>query len=348
MQTIEQPIRGMRPIIARTVERNRQVRGRHAELWTLLRRRADRESLIAAVAAMGDAPLSYQASTETVVSVIAALLVLVVGLVLFPRSWVVVCFASAAVLVPCLMIGLRRLQERQTVLQALSDRVLGLTYGMRFGLGYGHFNEAQIMAHFPGFFRRGNDSNEIVGLATGLAAAGDRKLPYTLFHYHYVDRFEYEERDSDGDTHTRVEYRHYDRWGLLLHGVGVRGLALSSGRGLIYGRKWTAASLDFNNACSASAVDEMTAARFLQPKMVLYFTHLLAGNKDFDLVFHAHAPVMMWQFQRPIFLRRHDVTKLRTARDLATTLADQRLPVFEYTVRGLGPLITLWGTADGV
>ncbi len=119
-------------------------------------------------------------------------------------------------------------------------------------------------------FDRGNYSRSIESLIQGKFTGEKRSFSYHYLHFHYVNRREITETDSQGRESTRVVYDHYDRYGLLLPFPYITAVKIQHQPKLLGLNKGTyqPASIDFNKQFHVWAKEEFQAARFLTPTTV--------------------------------------------------------------------------------
>lgn len=136
-------------------------------------------------------------------------------------------------------------------------------------------------------FRRGNYSRKITEGYEGHYQGETHTFDYAFYHFHYVDQRTETETDSKGNTKTRTVYDHYDRYGIALDFRLARQLAITGKAiGGFKGERYKPSSNRFNRLFKVVAGDEMAAARFLQPAVVLaceeVATHFKALNLEFN------------------------------------------------------------------
>lgn len=146
--------------------------------------------------------------------------------------------------------------------------------------------ESRLFADYAEF-RRGNYSRKITEGYEGHYQGDTHAFDYAFYHFHYVDQRTETETDSKGNTKTRTVYDHYDRYGIALDFRLVRQLAIT-GKAIsgFKGERYKPSSNRFNRLFKVAAGDEMAAARFLQPAVVLACeeaaTHFKVLNLEFN------------------------------------------------------------------
>ncbi|EDS5484024.1 hypothetical protein JHG98_004322 [Salmonella enterica] len=143
-------------------------------------------------------------------------------------------------------------------------------------------------------FRRGNYSREIKKGYRGNYKGNIHTFDYTVYHFHYVDQRTVTERDSKGHTRTRTVYDHYDRYGIALDFRFVTQLAIT-GKSIsgFKGKCYKTSSNGFNRQFKVVAQDEMVAARFLMPAVVLACEESSKEFESLNLEFNSVAGLCM-------------------------------------------------------
>lgn len=143
-------------------------------------------------------------------------------------------------------------------------------------------------------FRRGNYSRKITAGYEGNYQGKTHTFDYAFYHFHYVDQRTETETDSKGNTKTRTVYDHYDRYGIALDFRLARQLAITSKAiGGFKGERYKPSSNRFNRLFKVVAGDEMTAARFLKPAVVLACEEAADHFKALNLEFSGDAGLCM-------------------------------------------------------
>lgn len=150
-------------------------------------------------------------------------------------------------------------------------------------------------------FKRGNYSRSITEGYTGHYQGNTYAFDYIFYHFHYVDKRT--ERKTDSEGHT-VHY-HYDRYGIELNFRLVRQLAIASelfcGFG---GKRYKTSSNHFNRHFKVITGDEMTAARFLKPAVVLVCEEIADKFKGLNLEFNKQGGLTMSFDNKKVLHRR--------------------------------------------
>lgn len=143
-------------------------------------------------------------------------------------------------------------------------------------------------------FRRGNYSREIKKGYRGNYKGTLHTFDYTVYHFHYVDKRTETETDSKGHTRTRTVYDHYNRYGIALEFRFVSQLAIT-GKSIsgFKGKRYKTSSNHFNRLFKVVAQDEMVAARFLMPAVVLSCEEAANEFESLNLEFSSVAGLCM-------------------------------------------------------
>ncbi|MDR2869620.1 MAG: DUF3137 domain-containing protein [Deferribacteraceae bacterium] len=112
-----------------------------------------------------------------------------------------------------------------------------------------------------GEFVRGNYTREIEYYVQGYSEKEEHNLSYSVYKFHYVVRTKQKKGYS---------YSHYYRYGVILDNFTTDSLLImSSSVPAFYPTKWTTESIDFNKRFKVYAKDELSAAKFLKPAVIL-------------------------------------------------------------------------------
>lgn len=133
-------------------------------------------------------------------------------------------------------------------------------------------------ADFCDFRGRGDESQYIDRVVRGTYTDRETVIPYDYYAFHYVVVTHVPvtetSTDAQGNTHTRVvmkrvETTHY-RYGIITDFPEAKGVAAVSGGGnWDYPVSWEPTSTEFGSEFEVSTVDQMTAAKFWKPTVVL-------------------------------------------------------------------------------
>ena len=150
---------------------------------------------------------------------------------------------------------------------------------------------AQLSRQFSEF-KRGNHSREIEWLVKGTYQGTDHQFDYHAYHFHYVDQRQVTStiRDSKGNVRvtTRTVYDHFHRYGLYLPFRFARNIAITnSWFGGFFSSSYKPASVEFNRKFKVSASDELSAAKFLKPAVVVEIEDLGKALSGLNLEFNA-------------------------------------------------------------
>jgi len=135
-------------------------------------------------------------------------------------------------------------------------------------------------------FRRGNHLREISWLVKGHFQGSEHQFDYHAYTFHYVDRRQVVTTDSKGRMRTRTVYDHHYRYGLYLPFEFVHDMAIySSWFGGLFSGSYKPASVAFNRQFKVKADNELTAAKFLKPAVVVEIEDMGKALSDLNLEF---------------------------------------------------------------
>jgi hypothetical protein len=135
-------------------------------------------------------------------------------------------------------------------------------------------------------FRRGNHLREISWLVKGHFQGTEHHLKYHAYNFHYVDRRRVTTTDSKGRTRTRTVYDHHYRFGLYLPFEFVHDIAIySSWFGGLFSASYKPASVEFNRKFKVKAQNELAAAKFLKPAVVVEIEDMGKELSELNLEF---------------------------------------------------------------
>jgi hypothetical protein len=122
-------------------------------------------------------------------------------------------------------------------------------------------------------FNMGNHLREIRRLLSGTFNGKEHSFQYQHFHFHYVikRRETYTTTDSKGRTRirTRTVYDRYNRYGFIVPFSFARNIHVSESALQLFSSGWKSSSVSFNKRFSVQAQNEMDAAKFLKPKVLI-------------------------------------------------------------------------------
>ncbi|TXR51408.1 DUF3137 domain-containing protein [Reinekea thalattae] len=125
-------------------------------------------------------------------------------------------------------------------------------------------------------FNQGNHKREIWDWYRGEYEGSEHSFHYFYYRFHYVDRRRetYTTTNSKGETvtKTRIVYDHYDRYGLIMPYEFAKNLHIVS-RGMRgdYEKKYKTDSLVFNKDLTVYCDDDLDAAKFFKPSIIVAF-----------------------------------------------------------------------------
>lgn len=138
-------------------------------------------------------------------------------------------------------------------------------------------------------FNRGNHKREFRQLIAGQYSGTEHSFSYHYWHFHYVNKRTEVSRNSKGGVRTRTVYDHYDRYGLLLPFAYCRNLFITSfSTSGIKGERYSSDSGRFNKIFQVRAGEQMQAARFLKPAVIIALEEQAAALKQLNLAFAAN------------------------------------------------------------
>lgn len=125
-------------------------------------------------------------------------------------------------------------------------------------------------------FNQGNHKRDIWDWYRGEYEGSEHSFHYFYYRFHYVDkrRETYVTTNSKGKTvtRTRVVYDHYDRYGLIVPYEFAKNLHIvSKGVGGDYEKKYKTDSLVFNKDLTVFCDDDLDAAKFFKPAVIVAF-----------------------------------------------------------------------------
>ncbi|WP_052749006.1 hypothetical protein [Arsukibacterium ikkense] len=137
-------------------------------------------------------------------------------------------------------------------------------------------------------FDRGNHKREFKQIIAGHYAGTEHQFDYHYWHFHYVDRRTVTSTNSKGHVSTRTQYTHYDRYGLMLPFSYVQSLFICSFTPNGFsGEKYQSDSGRFNKIFKVRAREQMQAARFLKPAVVVALEDLAGQLRQLNLEYSA-------------------------------------------------------------
>jgi len=135
-------------------------------------------------------------------------------------------------------------------------------------------------------FNRGNHKREFRQLIAGHYSGTEHSFDYHYWHFHYVNKRTEVSSNSKGGTRTRTVYDHYDRYGLVLPFAYCRRLFITSfSTSGISGERYRSDSGRFNKIFQVRAGEQMQAARFLKPAVIIALEEQAAALKQLNLAF---------------------------------------------------------------
>lgn len=143
-------------------------------------------------------------------------------------------------------------------------------------------------------FNRGNYSRSITEGYTGRYQGNTYAFDYIFYHFHYVDKRTERITDSEGRSTFQTFHYHYDRYGIELDFRLVRLLAITSKSICGFdGKRYKTSSNRFNRHFRVITGDEMTAARFLKPAVVLVCEEITNKFRELNLEFNKQGGLIM-------------------------------------------------------
>ncbi|MEP7705908.1 hypothetical protein [Paraglaciecola sp. 25GB23A] len=251
-------------------------------------KREDLRAILRKVSAFGR-PLRYD-NRAYWISLSAALLTAALALLslyFYPNNVAAPWFAAAAVLTSLVFASL--IYVRRNKINGLSDalyqRDVYLDNAWQSEPYHGKSLAAQLGQQFSEF-RRGNHLREISWLVKGEYQGSEHHFEYHAYNFHYVDRRQVTTTDSKGRVRTRTVYDHHYRFGLYLPFEFVRDIAISSSWfGGFFSGSYKPASVEFNRKFKVKAQNELAAAKFLKPAVVVEIEDLGKELSELNLEF---------------------------------------------------------------
>jgi hypothetical protein len=142
------------------------------------------------------------------------------------------------------------------------------------GLKFKTIPDAAAMKKMYSEFDRGNYEQEFKELIEGNYQGGKHAFTYQYYHFHYVDKRSRTETytDSNGNSRSRntVTFDHFDRYGLLAPVPGIKHIQIIGDKlATQYSQSYQTASLAFRENFKVRSEDPITAAKLLQPTIVV-------------------------------------------------------------------------------
>lgn len=250
--------------------------------------REDLRTILRKVSAFGR-PLRYDNKTYWL-SFSSALLIGCLALLMLyfnPNNGLAPWFAGGAVLtslVFAILIYVRR-DKINSLSDALYKRDVYLDNAWQTKEYHGKRLAAELSQQFSEF-RRGNHLREISWLVKGHFQGPEHQFEYHAYNFHYVDRRQVTTTDSKGRTRTRTVYDHHYRYGLYLPFEFVHDIAIySSWFGSLFSASYKPASVEFNRKFKVKAQNELAAAKFLKPAVVIEIEDMGKELSELNLEF---------------------------------------------------------------
>ena len=197
---------------------------------------------------------------------------------------------------------------------------------------------AQLAQQFNDF-KRGNHLREIQWLVKGHYKGQEHQFEYHAYTFHYVDRRQVSSTDAKGRRRTRTVYEHHYRYGLYLPFEFVKGIAISSSWfGSFFGSSYKPASTEFNRHFKVNAQNEMVAAKFLKPAVVVEIEDLGKELSGLNLEFSSLGQLCMsfssniCKWQRQYGLDEPDAFLREIERN-------QKIPLLQQTLQRIHTLL---------
>lgn len=135
-------------------------------------------------------------------------------------------------------------------------------------------------------FKRGNHLREINWLVKGQYQGTEHQFEYHAYQFHYVDRRQVTTTDAKGRVRTRTVYDHHYRYGLYLPFGFVKQITISSSWfGGFFTGSYKPASVEFNRNFKVSAPNDVVAAKFLKPTVVIEIEDMGKELSELNLEF---------------------------------------------------------------
>lgn len=307
---------------------NQQVRQNISHIEQL-RQQHNGEQLIQKLQQWHHSPPSLTVTNTLFWTLLSSAVVVALLVVLFALPLYLLIMPAALMIFAC--VKKENNKQRDQLIQQLCTQHLAEKYHIEFNTHPHGYPIQDLQHHFP-LFDLGDYSNEIESTATGVLDSNQKRYPFTLYQYHYVD--EVEDRDKDGNI--TYSYRHYDRWGIFIENMPIQGISISTHqkKACRLGTKWTTSDIRFNQVYELSGNNEMTLARFFNPARILMLEHVLNTLKG-DLYFHPNIPVLCWQFSHNIFEAIPHTKGIETTHQLGQLLTQLHMPRFEELAQQL-------------
>ncbi len=180
-------------------------------------------------------------------------------------------------------------------------------------------------------FDRGNHKREFKQIIAGHYTGDEHQFDYHYWHFHYVDRRTVTSTNGKGQVSSRTQYTHYDRYGLMLPFSYVQSLFICSfAPSGFSGEKYQSDSGRFNKIFKVRVREQMQAARFLKPAVVVALEDLAGQLRQLNLEFSADG-VLCLSFADSDLLKANapcgleQLTRFRQSIEQATALPKLQL-----------------------
>jgi hypothetical protein len=188
-------------------------------------------------------------------------------------------------------------------------------------------------------FNRGNHLREISWLVKGEYQGSEHRIEYHAYKFHYVDRRQVTTTNSKGKMTTRTVYDHHYRYGLYLPFEFVKGISISSSWfGGLFSGSYKPASVEFNRKFKVSASNELAAAKFLKPAVVVEIEDLGNELSGLNLEFSSSGQLCVSYEQNICKWQRH--FGLDNPEEFLREIeGDQKLPKLHHTLKRIHTLM---------
>jgi hypothetical protein len=295
-----------------SVSHNRKVKTAIAEIQTQTDAAHSVEDLVQAVniAAQLQQPLKYDHQPHYLAGAMLLLLSAGTGVYQYFASHLVNEFTFVLMVIPVIaaivIFGYSYGQNRS--LRGLSDQIYLKNLLFDNALEIIEVNpeaEAKALERQFDEFDRGNHSRKIEALYKGRYQGERHAFDYRYFHFHYVDKEVTTRTDSNGKTRTETTYHHYNRYGVYLDFPFVSSLKIVSDSPSFWKKnQYRTASNQFNRLFNVYAAEEMIAARFLKPAIIVALEEFCRDFKAVNLEFNDRSALCLSFKNGELFARK--------------------------------------------
>ena len=181
-------------------------------------------------------------------------------------------------------IYLRKQQTYDQIFKKLESKALQLKYNFEFDTVH---TDLGILKRNFAIFSEGNYSNEIESTISGYWQIMDQQIPYSYYHYHYVDEEQYTATEN-GKQVKKYRYQHYNRYGVFIFNLPESYVDINPRFSKYYKIPWTTSSIDFNDVYAITGDSEINLAKFFSPNTTVCLQTLLGKVNKPRFIFYGN------------------------------------------------------------